>query len=111
MKHMLLTAVAAACAAAPTYAQDTGALRLFQLPEPQMAPAPKRYGFDPALEADPRPVRKGARMLVGTEVGPGTLMGVGLFNAMPKYRGMGQERPDGEPRRSRKVGIGLLMKF
>lgn len=112
MKRLLLAALAAAVAvAAPAHAQPSGKLLLFQLPSPDDPRPPNRYSYDPVTEAPPPPRRKGARMLVGTEVAPGALMGVGLFDSMPKYRGSAEERPDFEPRRKRKAGIGVLMKF
>lgn len=112
MERLLLAALAACVlAAAPSHAQSTGKLQLFQLPQPDTARQPNRYSFDPATETTPRPRPKGARMLLGTQVAPDTLMGVGLFNSMPKYRGSADETPDFAPRKKRKVGVGLMTKF
>ena len=112
MKRLLLAALAVCVsAAAPGHAQDTGKLKLFQLPAPDAPRQPNRFSYDPATESTPRLRQKGARMLVGTEVAPDTVMGVGLFNSMPKYRGSAEAGPDLEPRKKRKVGLGLMMKF
>ena len=112
MKRLLPAALAAACvAAAPGHSQSSGKLRLFQLPPPDAPREPNRYSYDPATDEAPKPRPKGARMLVGTAVAPGALMGVGLFSSTPRSRGSADYTPDFEPRKKRKVGVGLLMKF
>ena len=112
MKRLHLAALAAiVVAAAPAHAQSAEKLRLFQLPSPDLPRPPNRYSYDPATEQAPPARRDGARMLLGKEVAPDTLLGIGLFHSSPRYRGPAQDKPTFEPRSGRKIGLGLKMRF
>jgi hypothetical protein len=51
-------------------------------------------------------------IIAGTNVAPGTVLGVGIYETAPKMRGyVGDIPPNMAPRRSRRAAVGLSMKF
>jgi hypothetical protein len=112
MKRLLMAVLASSLlAAASARAQQTGKLQLLQLPPIEQPRQPNRFSYDPASESMLPPRARGARMLVGADVGADAVMGVGLFNSSPRQRPSAEIGPDFEPRKKRDVGLGLLMKF
>ena len=51
-------------------------------------------------------------IIAGVEVAPDTVVGIGLFDSMPKARGRGPDpRLDGLSKRSRKAAVGMTLRF
>ena len=51
-------------------------------------------------------------IILGQEIAPGTLIGVGLFHSLPKARGFVPDQPPGTaPKRSRRAAVGVTFRF
>ena len=51
-------------------------------------------------------------IIAGVDVAPDTVIGIGLFDSMPKSRGRGPDpRLDGLSKRSRKAAVGMTLRF
>ena len=76
--------------------------------EPRKAPTPSFRLVQPS-PLDPSPIRQSG-MIMDTEVAPNTTLGLGLFS-VSKKNSMMDWRPDSRAPKSRKVGIGIKMRF
>ncbi|HEX6218884.1 MAG TPA: hypothetical protein VFZ35_06380 [Sphingomicrobium sp.] len=112
---VLLAIVLAPTAAVPAFAQtagDRGALatsgRDLRLPVPQ-----RNFSVRVSDVVSPDGSRrKRTAIIAGVEVAPDTMVGVGLFDSMPKARLRGPDpRLDGLSKRSRKAAIGMTFRF
>lgn len=75
----------------------------------------ERRGFSfPIIEyTEPSGAIKQRRgIIAGAEVAPGTLVGIGLFETMPKARGFAPDPTvDGGVKRKRRAAVGLTVRF
>lgn len=112
---LALPLVLAAPAAAQSIDQD-GAATLSSSRLTGDAPLQiERRGFAfPIIEyTEPSGAIKQRRgIIAGKEIAPGTLIGIGVFETMPKARGFAPEPSvDGTVKRKRRAAIGLSIRF
>lgn len=75
---------------------------------PKSRPAPD-FRLVQQSPLDPAPIRESG-MVMNTQVAPNTSVGIGLFK-VTKRSGLTDWRPDNRAPKSRKIGIGLKMRF
>ena len=56
-------------------------------------------------------VRQRKGILIGRQVAPNTLVGVGLFETIPKLRGYSPEAAEGRARGKRRAAVGMSLRF
>lgn len=110
--------VAFTAAAAPVSAQLVDPLpadRLSALVKPALEePLPDNGGLSFRLgeQIDPDGTRHERRgIIAGFDVAPDTVVGLGLFETLPKRVVRSEESALDKPKRSRKAAVGLTLKF
>jgi hypothetical protein len=86
---------------------------------PGLAPTVQPHGsqhrpLDLRLVDDPNfspSIVRHSGMIAGTDVAPNASLGVGLLKGAPKSFGIGDTRPDGRTRGSRKAAVAFVLKF
>lgn len=103
--------------AAPSAAQGVDESRTLATPS-FAGPAPmtiERRGFSfPVVEfTEPNGARTRQRGIIASkQVASGALIGIGLFETMPKVRGFTPDlATEGAPKRKRRAAVGLTVKF
>lgn len=115
MKSLVPMAIALATLAAPAVAQSapaTGRVAVIGSDLPRLA---SQRNFDLGVNdrfAPDGSRRKRTAIIAGVDVAPGAILGLGLFDSMPKARGRGPDpRLDGMARKSRKAAVGMTFRF
>ena len=99
-----------ACAATPAAAQS---LPLSFVPDDEPVHVRQRGFSFPTINytAPTGETRQRKGILVGRQVAPNTLVGVGLFETAPRLRGYSPEAAEGRAKGKRRAAIGMSLRF
>ena len=102
--------VLSACASTPAAAQ---ALPLSFVPDNEPVHVRQRGFSFPTINytAPTGETRQRRGILVGRQVAPNALVGVGLFETAPRLRGYSPEATEGRAKGKRRAAIGLSLRF
>lgn len=98
-----------ACAATPAAAQG---LPLSFVPDDPVQVRQRGFSFPTINYTAPTgETRQRKGILVGRQVAPNTLIGVGLFETAPRFRGYSPEAAEGRAKGKRRAAIGMSLHF
>lgn len=110
-----LAVLAAAMSFAPSLAaaQQTSSTPLRTVADllPDSPRTQKHISFRLTQEDEPAGKRSGSRILAGTAISPNATAGVGLFERLPRDDSAYKDEPTSRPKRSRKAGLGISLRF
>ena len=99
-----------ACAGTPAAAQS---LPLLVAPDDEPIHVRQRgFSFPTINYTSPTgETRQRKGILVGRQVAPNTLVGVGLFETLPRLRGYSPEAAEGRAKGKRRAAVGMSLRF
>ena len=118
MQHLAAVALVLGISAAPAAAQLSGTSEpqgdfSLAVREPMLAPRSRGFEFPVTQYVDQGgAVQQQRGIVLGREVAPGALIGIGMFDRTPKSRGLVPQL-DAPPaaRKSRGAAVGLKLRF
>lgn len=99
-----------ACATTPAAAQG---IPLRAIPDDEPVHVRQRGFSFPTINytAPTGEIRQRKGILIGRQVAPNTLVGVGLFETAPKVRGYSPDAAEGRAKGKRRAAVGISLRF